>query len=437
MATFKTLILPTKKRADGTYNVKIRITHNQKVKYISTPFYVDAKDLIKRKKNGKEEIKIRNQSVLDKTDEIILGYKKRIVSFGMGVDSWDVDRLAANLTASPETFTLDFMKYGIEHGERLISQGKESTGKSYIIAMNSLKRFLGREHMDVSEITVGFLKAYEKFLREEPVYKGKRSGESVPTAARKKGRAFSLYMSKIKFLLEQAKNEFNDEERGIINIPYSPFARYTIPAPDPSEHRVLTIEQIQSIIDLPYRKHVRRGLSEYNTAKDLFVMSFALMGINTADLYDSETRIEGDILSYNRKKTRTRRKDKAEMKVRLEPEIMGLVAKYRGEDKAFMFSEHYATFVNMNKIINHGLKKIGKEIGVPGLNFYYARHSMASICANKLGVDIARVDEMLNHSDPKLSLARVYIEKDFTPLWEANRKMLDLFDWSFYCKSED
>ena len=57
---------------------------------------------------------------------------------------------------------------------------------------------------------------------------------------------------------------------------------------------------------------------------------------------------------------------------------------------------------------------------------------MASICANKLGVDIARVDEMLNHSDPKLAIARVYIEKDFTPLWEANRRLLDLFDWSFY-----
>jgi hypothetical protein len=42
------------------------------------------------------------------------------------------------------------------------------------------------------------------------------------------------------------------------------------------------------------------------------------------------------------------------------------------------------------------------------------------------------VDEMLNHSDPKLALARVYIEKDFKPLWEANRRLLDLFDWSFY-----
>ena len=61
-----------------------------------------------------------------------------------------------------------------------------------------------------------------------------------------------------------------------------------------------------------------------------------------------------------------------------------------------------------------------------------AKENTLSICANKLGVDIARVDEMLNHSDPKLALARVYIQKDFAPLWEANRRLLDLFDWSFY-----
>lgn len=90
----------------------------------------------------------------------------------------------------------------------------------------------------------------------------------------------------------------------------------------------------------------------------------------------------------------------------------------------------------LNAMVNIGLKRIGREIGVPDLNFYYARHSMASICANRLGIDIARVDEMLNHSDPKMALARVYIEKDFRPLWDANRRLLDLFDWSFYTKEK-
>lgn len=43
---------------------------------------------------------------------------------------------------------------------------------------------------------------------------------------------------------------------------------------------------------------------------------------------------------------------------------------------------------------------------------------MATLAANKAGIDIARVDEMLNHSDSTLKLARVYIERDYSVLWE-------------------
>ena len=432
MATFKALILSDKQKTDGTYNVKIRVIHNRKIKYISTPFFVGGKEVVKKKKEGKDELRIKNQALLDTLEEVIVGYKKKLVSAGMGVDSWDIERLVAYLTASPESFSLDFIAYGRKYGDSIIAQGKLSTGQSYHIAMNSLVRFLGRDTLDISEITVGLLKSYEDYLRTEPVYKGSRKGNAVPTDSRKKGRALSLYISKIKTIHEAAKKEFNDEERGIINIPYSPFNRYKIPTVELTEHRVLTIEQVQAIIDFPYRTKKSRGLSEVNTAKDLFVLSFALMGINTADIYDEETQIIGDILAYNRKKTRTRRKDKALMKVRIEPEIMPLLRKYMGEDGKLIFNKHYSNSVNMNKIINQGLKKIGSELGIEKLTYYHARHTMASICANKLGVDIARVDEMLNHSDPKLSLARVYIEKDFKPLWEANRRLLDLFDWSFY-----
>lgn len=431
MATFKAVILSTHQKTDGTYNVKIRITHNRKVKYIKTPYYVGGKDIQKRK----GEVRIKNQAILDALDEIIIGYKRKLIPVGMGVESWSVDRLSSFLMESPEVFCLDFIQYGMAHGQNLIGRGKTSTGKSYIIAMNALKRFIGRDALDISEITLSFLKSFENFIREEPVYKGNRNGGVIATTQKKKGRAVSLYLSKMKTLYEAAKREYNDEENGIIRIPYSPFSRYTIPTPELSEHRVLTVEQMQQIINLPYREHKRRGLSGYNTAKDLFVLSFALMGINVADLYDADT-LEGDILRYKRKKTRSRRKDGALMEVRLEPEIMPLVAKYRGEKKVFMFSEYYSTPDNMNKLINQALKWIGEDIGVKNLTFYHARHTMASICANKLGVDIARVDEMLNHSDPKLALARVYIQKDFSPLWEANRKLIDLFDWGFY-KAEE
>lgn len=435
MPTFKALVLPHQKREDNSYNVKIRVTHNRQSKYIRTPQYVSGADVSKKKENGVEKIKIKNQAILDLMDEVILGYKRRLLEVGMQVDEWSVDKVVEFLTSVSKAFTLDFIQYGRKYADGLDAKGKLGTAKQYRIAINALVRFIGREQLDINEINVAFLQKFEKHLFEEPTYKGKRKGEAVATDKPKGGRAVSLYMSHIRALHEAAKYDFNDEERGIINIPYSPFKKYKIPAIEPSKHRTLTMEQIQAIINLPYKQHYKRGLSEYNTAKDVFLLSFALMGINTADLYDMDL-MDDDIITYYRVKTRSRRKDNAEMKVKIEPSIFPLVERYRGKNKVFMFSGHYSTPLNFNKIINQGLKKVGKDIGVPGLNYYYARHTMASICANKLGIDIVRVDEMLNHADSKLALARVYIERDYTPLWEANRKLLDLFDWSFYAKQE-
>ena len=39
MATFKAEVYAHQKRADGTYNIKIRVIHQQRKKYIPTTYY--------------------------------------------------------------------------------------------------------------------------------------------------------------------------------------------------------------------------------------------------------------------------------------------------------------------------------------------------------------------------------------------------------------
>jgi len=435
MATFKVVVLPHQKKEDGTYNVKIRVTQNRRTKYIKTGQYVTSNDISRRKEKGVEKIRIKNQAVLDLMDGVVLSYRKKLMEAGSVSDQWDVDKVVEYLSVEHQSeFRLDIIEYGRKFADELEKQGRVGTAKQYRIAINALSRFAG-EHLDVNDITVSFLKSYEKHIIQEPAYKGIRSGESVVTGKPKGGRAVSLYMSRLKFLFNQAKLEYNDEEVGKINIRLSPFERYKIPPVNQSSHRVLSVSQVQNIISLPYKDSRKASCSLFNLAKDVFVLSFGLMGMNTADMYEAVC-LSDNILTYERRKTRTRRKDKALIKVRVEDELLFLFYKYKGMDCVFNFRERYKNPDIFNKMVNIGLKEIGSEIGVPDLNFYYARHSMASICANKLRIDIARVDEMLNHSDPKMALARVYIEKDFQPLWDANRRLLDLFDWSFYTKEK-
>ena len=101
------------------------------------------------------------------------------------------------------------------------------------------------------------MRAFEKFLKNEPSFKGCRDGGSKPTDKPKGKRSISLYTSQIKTLHNLAKNEYNDEDRGIIRIPFSPFSKYKIAPVPKSEHRTLSIDQVQQIIDLPYKQNAR------------------------------------------------------------------------------------------------------------------------------------------------------------------------------------
>ena len=61
MATVKIVILKHQKRDDGTWNVKIRITHERQSSYIATSHYVGI-DLINKKTF---ELKERNNPIYD------------------------------------------------------------------------------------------------------------------------------------------------------------------------------------------------------------------------------------------------------------------------------------------------------------------------------------------------------------------------------------
>ena len=153
------------------------------------------------------------------------------------------------------------------------------------------------------------------------------------------------------------------------------------------------------------------------------------MGMNSADLYEA-TEYDGLTLSYCRAKTRDRRADRARMEVTVPAEVKPLFERYKGRSgHVFNFCERYSSPADFNRAINVGLKQIGRELAIERLQFYAARHSMATIAANEAGVDRWTVNLMLNHTDTALRVTELYIRRDFAPINEANRRVLD---WVLY-----
>jgi integrase len=423
MATFKYEI--QNKRADGTYNVRIRIINNREVRRLSTNIYVTDADLTRKGK-------IKNQNVIDKCEELMKKCRDACNELGFVITNIQIDKLVELIKTHLEgkkEFRLDF----IEYAEKKIAEKSAGTARIYKSTISALKRYIKRDTINISEINTSFLKGFEKFLETEPSQQGNNRKSDNRTSGQKSGRKVSAYLSCVRAIHNLAKEEYNDEDTGLIRIPYSPFKNFKIKNPPLTRKRALSPNVIQQIINLPYEPEKIVGKwSLFNLAKDCFLISFALAGMNSADLYFADKE-KDKIITYNRRKTTTRRQDKAEMKIRVEDCIARLIDKYRDNNgkHIFTFYHHYSGINVFNKAINKGLKHIGKQLGIEDLEYYAARHSWATIArSSAVGIDKYTVHEALNHSDSQMKITDIYIERDWSVIWEANQKVLSMFDWS-------
>ena len=102
------------------------------------------------------------------------------------------------------------------------------------------------------------------------------------------------------------------EDNDIIRIKQS-ITKYKPRQQNVATKRALTAQQIRAIFHMPYSGLTVRGYQcRRDLARDCFILSFCLMGMNSADLYNA-TEIKGEYITYTRTKTKDRRNDNARM----------------------------------------------------------------------------------------------------------------------------
>lgn len=366
MLTIKAEIKRSELKVDGTYNVKIRFTLDRKVKRLSTNLFVTQQDLTKSLK-FKEDTSIKRE-----IDRLILYYREQCLKLQLDQNHYSLDEIVEFLNGEQEKQqTIDFIKFSREWIASTTIKG----APNYTTAINALVRFIGKEELDINLITLDFLEDFKSFLNKEREIRTKRlmqQGKRVPS-----NRSLSLYLISIKKLFNEAKKRYNKKDKNLILIPNSPFIELEIPKQEATRKRAISADIIKKVWKLPY-KDMKKGYKatcRYNLAKDCFILSFCLMGMNSADLYNA-TEMKGNTITYNRTKTKDRRLDKAQMKVDIPKLAQSLIEKYKDKTgkRLFNFYQYYVDEKGFNKAINYGLKEIGRLLEIDDLEYYAARH---------------------------------------------------------------
>lgn len=400
--TFKAVIYDRFRRGDGSYLVRVRITKNGVSRYLRTTIEARPDQLTAKLKPKDSRLLRRIEALVVQMREAVADIDPFVLD-ALGVD--DVVNIVCRCGDKSQGFRLDFPDYFAQVASR-----KGSGKKNYMSALRSFSAFLGREHYDIAEITTPVLNRYRLHLQA-------RHGEDA--------RCVSLYLSALAHIVGSARLEHNDPEHGITLVG-DPFAHFAMPHQQQARRRNVPPALVALML---YWRGQLAGRERLGV--DVFLISFALMGMNAPDLYEAKAA-QGGVITYERAKTRDRRSDRALMRVRVEPCVAPLLAEYSGRDGwLFSFRERYARTENFSRAVNLGLAEFSARLGLRlpcGLTLYCARHTWGTVARSAMcRVDKGIVHEALCHVDSSMRVTDIYADKDWPMIWAANARVLRLF----------
>lgn len=409
MATVNAKIYEHHKKADGTYNIKIRVYHKGDRKYIDTTHYVVRKQLAR-------DFKIKDPFVADIVEQQLRKYRNTISDLEAKLDHFSAETLWDVLRDMDEE--VDFVKFCDEHIKGLKEVGRIKSAENFNVVRNSLVDYFKTDSFSINQIHYTMLLSYERFLKSERMMtRLNQFGKPVTiTAKGVSSSAVHNYMRDLRTLFNAARNRYNEEDIGIFRIKHYPFKKYKVGSPPArTKEKHNNLEEVFLI-----KNCITKAGSRAELAQELYMLSFYLCGTNAVDFYKfSPQNIKGDRLEYKRSKTTDRRKDEAFISIKIVDEAKPLLEKYIGK-----LAERYSTIGCLNKALSKGMEQLCRITGLLGVTFYWARHTFANVARNECRMSKDDIALALNHVDEGNRTTDIYIAKDWKIVDDVQRKVI-------------
>ena len=418
MIHFKAVVFAHHKRKDGTFPVKIRVTFARGVRYLPTTLTCTAADLTRG-------MKIKSAEIVARCNELTDRLRKEAATLPpFSLEGKDVDYVVRVLTQrmQQQDFRLDFFAWA----DVFLRSKSEGNRKKYDTALAAFARYLGKRSIDINDISHALLVEFAESCDAGPKMAwSSRAGRVVESSKPRTGKISPHYLAHLCHIYDGAKDRYNDEDAGVVLIPRSPFRKLDMTPPRPTTaQEPLPVEVLQTMItDAACTPAQRRSL-------DIFVVGFALMGANLADLWEAVPP-RGCWWGYNRRKTRNRRADGAFIRCYVPPEIGPFLARLGAGRSASWWLPVLRSLGKdaaiAGQTVNRNLRSWCEARGFPPFTYYACRHSWATY-ARRLGIEKATVDEALGHVGD-FRITDIYAERDWERIADASRRVLSMFRW--------
>lgn len=295
----------------------------------------------------------------------------------------------------------NFVPYFIAHAN---AYDKRSTRESNEYTLSCMRKFAPNtlNKLNFEDISYSWLSDFELFM--------KRNGLSQNTR--------KIHFGNIRTAMREAfKRELTEAD---------PFRRFSF-RPAKTRKRSLTVKELRTLFNYPVEPYAE-------IYRDMFKLSFMLLGINSIDLYGLKNIKKGRV-EYRRSKT------EGLFSVKVEPEALEIIQKYKGQKNLLCLADRWSDHRNFRHQMNNAIKRIGKARGkgkkdlkedglFSEVTSYFARHTWATL-AYELGIREDVISQALGHQGSGARVTEVYIRRNMDMVDDANRKVID---WVLYNK---
>lgn len=375
-----------KVKRNGCYPLKYRVTYLQISKYYPGMDLTPEEWRLINNKRGKKPAAIIKY--IDQIDAGVKQLREAIEKLNErgGFSFEGLDRVLSR-------GTLDSILSAFDHKiATLRGEGSISTAVLYECARNSIKDYAKRD-LKFSDITVDWLKGYEKHLEKE--------GREYTT--------ISMYQRCLRAIVNVGLSD------DIITREQYPYetkknGKYKIPS-ETGRKIALTAEQIGKLLDVELSESDERW-------RDLWFFSFQCNGANFADLLRfTKKNIKGGYIEWNREKTLSTDPNKTKIRAKITEDMKDILARWGSTEGEYLFpflrsgmtpEQEYKTIKNVVRLVNKKMKVLGKEIGLTfPLSTYSARHSFSNIARGN-EISVYNISKSLGHRS--LKTTQVYLD---------------------------
>lgn len=375
----------------GLYPIKIRINNGTSATSVSSKMYVSEKAFVGDTDKAVEKSFPNASAINTRIKQMYLEYTEAITKLdyegklqritAMGIKDYVQRQKSGEVEET--TFSSEMEQY-------ITTCRSPKTKEGYVYARNMLYKYMKKNTIHFDELTYPVLVAFDRWMEQQEL--------SINTRG--------IVMRYIRSVFNAAINADK------LSPSVYPFRKFTIKKAQ-KEKEFLTLEEMQKLRSLELK-----GMQA--VARDFFLLSFYLCGVNPTDLFHfPKADKKGDLVFVRQKIAHT---EPMPLHLHIQPEAQEIIDRYAGKEHLLYFIERYYEF----ETFRHNMSKKLAEIGAlmdRHIFFYLARYTWATF-ADHVGVPHDVISKALGHSD-KSTAEKYYISFNWDRVNAANRQVID------------